>query len=340
MFGPVVYFGALFVAAVAAIQGVGEYLLSRCSNRPVFPEVRKQLLLGSACFADPDAQWYTFLPGWLNHVACTITTLFIAIYRSPNVGPMLGLFASVFVPATFIVTYDSFRPATRAKGAALSRLGSVFLLLAQFVTAGVSLPLYYTLYLLSTGGAPTGRPRPEYIWTALLSMVLGMLVPSLVMDTAQWSYASVAAWQAFPVFMLVLNLVLPKLLRKVIKPSSRPVAPVLIAAFVCTVVSIREHHGLVFGPSPIADSLLPAFKGRDRGQAGHALFAVDLAFAGVTMASIIALALRASSAPMGLFSSATLLLVGTVVLGPGAATMLAWAWVELAPQAPPIRDST
>lgn len=259
---------------------------------------------------------------------CTLSTLFIAIYRAPHVGPMLGLFGSVFVPATFIVTYDGFRPATRARGAVLARLGSVFLLVAQFVTAGVALPLYYTLYL-ATAGEGAGRPTPEYAWTALLSTLLGLLGPSLAMDEARWRYAAVAAWQAYPVYMLPLNMVLPPVLRRIVDPASRPKTPVVVMALIGTILSVREHCGLLLGPTPVRDALLPPFRGQSLGKAGHALFVADLAFAGLTIASVVALRLHAAG--VGLATAAALVCAGTLLLGPGAATMLAWAWVELRP---------
>lgn len=314
---------------------------TRIALTPVFPEVRKQLLLGAACLASPDAVSFSRLPGWMDQVLCTLSTLFIAIHRAPNVGPMLGLFGSVFVPATFIVTYDSFRPGTRraGAGAAASRLGSVFLLLAQFATAGVALPLYYTVYFACTRGRGRGRgrgmqaPGPEYAWTALVSTVAGMLLPSVGMDAARWAYAAVAAWQAFPVYMLGLNLALPPLLRRVVDPGARPRAPVAAMAAISCAVSIREHAGLLLGATPVRDALLPPFRGQSLGTAGHALFAADLAFAGLTIASVVAL--RLHRAGVGLAAAAALLLAGTLLLGPGAATMLAWAWVELrAPRGP------
>lgn len=50
-----------------AIQGIGT-LLPPLLLTTVFPEVRKQLLPGNACFASPDAVWFTSLPTWLNNV--------------------------------------------------------------------------------------------------------------------------------------------------------------------------------------------------------------------------------------------------------------------------------
>lgn len=189
-------------------------------------------------------------------------------------------------------------------------------MLAQFVTAGVALPLYYSLYLATTGRADS-CPRPEYAWTAILSTVLGMLGLSIVMDETKWSYTSVAAWQAFPVYMLLLNVILPPLLRRVVDPTSRPKAPVIIMTIISTIVSVREHTGLLFGPTPIKDALLPPFRGQSLGKAGHALFAVDLAFAGLTIASIIAL--RLHSRGVSLTKAAALVLTTTMLLGPGAA---------------------
>lgn len=57
------------------------------------------------------------------------------------------------------------------------------------------------------------------------------------------------------------------------------------------------------------------------------LFAVDLAFAGLTMASVVVL--RLLSQELGLISTAALVFIRTLLLGPGTATMLPWAWVEL-----------
>lgn len=283
------------------------------------------------------------LPRFLNSTLCFLNTIFIAIKAQPSSAPLLGAFASIFIPATLICTYDSFRPRPSALG--LGRLASAFLLLGQCVTAGLAMPLYYACYFASPrpGRQTAGeRPGTEYAWTALLSTVLGMLVPSLIMDRAGWSYGALALWQPFPVYMLILNLVLPPVLRALgvgsspSSPSSSgapssspagsprlPATPILIGATISTALSLKEHFGLLTSRS-IRAALLPPFRGQGFGAAGHALFAGDCGFIYLTMALRLVLALPREKRGKAVGA----LVVGTVVGGPGAALAGLWVWSE------------
>lgn len=247
-------------------------------------------------------------------MCCVLNTVFINIHANKATGPLLGVFAAVFVPACLIVTYDSFRPGARNIG----RLGSPFLLLGQVVTAGVALPLYYTLYTATSG--TVARPRPEYVWTALLSTLAGMLVPSVWMSESGWSYRALAIWQPFPVYMFVLNLILPPVIRA-FRPKSASI-PIVIATILCTAISAKSHVEAINSSIPFAKAFLPAFEGVGLGKAGHALFAADCAAVVVTIGSAL---VYGSNAPVKVL----LLLVGTAVAGPGAAITGVWAWNEL-----------
>lgn len=247
-------------------------------------------------------------------MCCVLNTVFINVRNSSASGPLLGVFASVFVPACLIVTYDSFRP-----GARLGRLGTVFILLGQVVTAGVALPLYYTLYT-ATARSTTARPKPEYVWTALLSTLIGMLAPSVWMSESGWSYKTLAIWQPFPVYMFVLNIILPPVIRS-FRPKSSSI-PIILTTILCSVVSIKSHVQAVTSGIPFVQAFIPAFEGSGLGQAGHVLFAADCALVALTIGSIIAYR-------PGAVGRILLLVVGSALAGPGAAITAVWAWNEL-----------
>lgn len=292
-----------------------EYVLGAAAD-PVLAEGSfKAVPKGAACYAQPFAVDYDFLPPTANAILCVLNSVFIAIKNTPSAAPVLGVFGSVFVPTCLIATYDSFRPGARNIG----RLATPFIFLGQLVTAGVALPLYYTLYSLTSGRITS--PRAEYAWTALLSSVVGMLVPSVWMDTKGWDYESIALWQPFPAYMFALNLILPSVIR-IFRPRSIT-APVLLSAGLCIASSVKQHIELFKTTVPLYDAFVPAFEGLGLGQAGHALFAVDCAFVTLTMSSAV-VSFRGSTV-----SNVILLAVAGVLAGPGAAMTAVWALNEL-----------
>lgn len=280
------------------------------------------------CFAQPGFTHYPFVGSYLDNLNCLLNSVFIAANESKDAKLLMGSFVAVLLSGIMISTYESFRPAHRGNGVLgfIARCSSLFFLWGQRITAGFAMPIHAAFCVWSHATAKQKRSRPDgkYAWTTLLAVIAGFLVPTAYIGREQFSYESLSIWQPFPVYILAVNLILPRILPKAPRASA-----VVIIAVLCTVVSVSTHIELIratllddarrFGDIFMFDPLPQA----TLAFASHALFLVDYLSVVVTVTALVLLPYKAK---LGVLIA---MLVISAAAGPGAALILAWAYREI-----------
>lgn len=279
------------------------------------------------CFKQPGFTHYPFVGAYLDQLNCLLNSVFMAAHESRDAQLLMGPFVAVLLSGLMIATYESFRPTHRGNGVLgfVARCSSLFFLWGQRITAGFAMPVHAAFCVWSHATAKQKRFRPDgrHAWSTLLSVVGGFLVPTFYIAREKFSYQSLSIWQPFPVYILLLNLVLPYVLPK----ASRGAAVGLIAVL-CTVVSVSSHIELIretVDGRRLGDIFLYATVPQGTlSFAGHSLFLVDFVAVLVTVTSLVLLPYWAK---LGVLVS---MVVISMAAGPGAALILVWAYRELA----------
>jgi len=248
----------------------------------------------------------------------------------------------------------------------IAQLSTVALAVGQVITAGIALPAYYALVSWSTPKHwrrhhhkvdlgdevfflpdkvikqvrdqykhsvqhNANVPRSSFLYTTLISTIVGFLVPTFALRAAPdyCKYHAFTAWQIFPFYMLVINIILPPLLRR----SFTTVAPmrgIVLVASLGIAISVRAQYALLTHDEPLKD-VFAINKYEHLSNAAHRLLVTD--FVLVTLAAgskvLLALARRTRAGTGGKTLYAIVLLASAAVAGPGAAIMLMWAYSEL-----------
>ncbi|BEI83853.1 hypothetical protein CcaverHIS002_0404570 [Cutaneotrichosporon cavernicola] len=252
----------------------------------------------------------------------------------------------------------------------IAQLSTIALAVGQVITAGIALPAYYTLvswstprhwrkhhhkidlgdevFFLSDAAREKVRkkpkhsiqynanvPRSSYLYTTLVSTLIGFVLPSVAMKLApaEHRYDVQSAWQIFPAYMLAINITLPPLLRKGFSGVT-PLVGIVLVALLGIAGSLRAQYDLYTHLQEGTESLKDIFT-VDRvdhlSWAAHRLLVTD--FVLVTLAAgskvLLALARRTRAGAGGKTLYAIILLASAVVIGPGASIMAMWAYGEV-----------
>lgn len=252
----------------------------------------------------------------------------------------------------------------------VAQLSTIALLVGQVITAGIALPAYYACVSWSTPKhwrrhhhkvdlgdevfflPETARrkvratfkhsvqynanvPRSSFLYTTVVSTIVGFLIPSLWMELSPLSqkYDAQSLWQIFPLYMLAINIILPPLFRKGFTAVPPRMGIYLIAALGIAAslksqltlwAQVQEGLSLadVFTFSPQEPTLAAAC---------HRLLSTDFFLTTLAVGSKVLLALarrqRASTALKWLYGA--VLVAGALIVGPGASIMTMWAYSEL-----------
>lgn len=252
----------------------------------------------------------------------------------------------------------------------VAQLSTLALAIGQVITAGVALPIYYALVSWSTPKHwrrhhhkidlgddvffmpekvrkavqdtykhsvqyNANVPRSSFLYTTLISAISGFLVPSAIMGAVSvaWQYDAQTAWQIFPLYMLVINIVFPPLLRRSFSNTS-PLKGIVLIAALGIIVSLKSQYRLITDLRDEVTSLtdvLTIGSISNLASTAHRVLVVGFALVTVTVGSkvLLALARRTRAGTGGKFVYALVLLAGAAVVGPGAAIMSMWAYSEL-----------
>ncbi|KAL1411020.1 hypothetical protein Q8F55_001965 [Vanrija albida] len=319
------WFVAITAASYYAIRGVA-------LQQPGFKG--QTWIKTEKCFEQPGFKYYSFLSPTLNGINCVLNTVFLAGNAAgPEEKLLMGTFGGLYVTHVIQMVYESFRP-RRGAGATQAKLASVFALIGQLTTIAVASPIYFALVVF--GAKPHGqwRPKTAYIYVTLVGFFIGGLLPSLWMQESNMDFDALSFWQPFPVYVNILNLVLPAVLVPLFaKASATP--PILIITALCLYPSLKGHLQLLQSDIALRDVLVyylpkdwPAGAPDNLGFIAHLIFSADFTFTLVANFSWLLYNLRPKSLGAGLGYTAVLALL-TVAVGPGSASALVFAWNEL-----------
>ncbi|EKM51197.1 uncharacterized protein PHACADRAFT_151791 [Phanerochaete carnosa HHB-10118-sp] len=272
------------------------------------------------------------------------------------------LFCLWFLPQLCTVLLFTYWEAGRAKSG-LAIWPTFVCILAQFLTAGVTLPAYFVSHIHNISSIPTLLPADALtrVKTILPAIILGYLVPSwfLVFPPKGVSLDTVqkisAAWQPFPLYTAAFWALFRKVDLSAFGPSAGPhqdASRVLIwlsrSYYVCGLIAAWAHL-YVFVPSlfatesshsfanifipfwlhPYLPISLPAGSLAAYRPCSRLLFQHDWLIMTIAILTFFArshLHMRTGFPSMGIESWAFRMLFISIVGGPGAA--LAWAAVK------------
>ncbi|KAJ7063512.1 hypothetical protein C8F01DRAFT_984957 [Mycena amicta] len=130
---------------------------------------------------------------------CAVVAFFHLAF-TPEVRPLLHYFLSTALPLLAIPSLEAARPGRRA----LLALPIIYGLCMQLFTAGVVLPLYWLVFILT--GAHKRRPpsaiSSRYAQAILFGLFVGVAVPSACLITLQKEKVT-AFWQLFPLWQFL-----------------------------------------------------------------------------------------------------------------------------------------
>lgn len=289
---------------------------------------------------------------------CAINSVFRAVKQSEPATVLASYFGAFLTSGVFIATYEGFRPRGTGLWAWLARGSSLAFLAGQVVTAAVSTPLYFALVAAATAAPkfkrtksgdvllePRARPATEQVWAVLISTWVGFIAPFVRAKITNFDYTALSVWQPFPLYVLALNLVLPPLLRPVVGKAS-PNLPIVLIAVGGVFASASVHLKFVWYLANLESGALKAVRdafllyplsewapdwASNLPSLAHALFGADFAFVFLANAAQVILGFEP-----GLDEAVALavnLVLGSALLGPGAAIILLWAYGELTAKA-------
>ncbi|KAL1405376.1 hypothetical protein Q8F55_009007 [Vanrija albida] len=319
----------------------------------IIPSPALQGLKSADCLAKTEgARAYSFLSLRANVSLCVINNVFRAAKQSAPATVLAQYFGAFLSAALPIATYESFRPRGSGFWALAARGASVAFLAGQVVTAAVATPLYFAVVAAATPAPrfkrtkagdvllePRPRPATEQVWAVLISTWLGFIVPFV--RAKDFDYHALSVWQPFPLYVLALNIALPPLLAPLVRKTN-PGIPVVLIALGGVYASASIHLKYVFYLASLEGGALKAVRdafllypasewaadwASHLPTVAHAIFGADFAFVALANAAHVILGFEP-----GLDEAVALalnLVLGTALLGPGAAVTLLWAYGEL-----------
>lgn len=305
------------------------------------PAISNPLLRSSACFSSTRPS-YSFLPGALNELLCYVNTIFLSILDSPGGVVVADQFARLVFPLCAIISYESFRyqeeeeaqrPDTGGgwtKPGFLAIRGGSVLAFSQLVTGAIGMPIYFAAASSArqrslVKGKKEKRPSPEAVWTVLISSLVGYLLPAYYVARSEWSYGSLGIWQLYPLYVILLNNILPPLIRSVLPPGASAVKPIAIIQFLSIYLSATAHISLINAKLPWSSIFLyaPTTAG-SLAQESHAFFTWDYLLVALASISYVATLYRGNVLVAGAATTAL-----SCLAGPGAGVAAVWANREM-----------
>lgn len=292
------------------------------------PALRAAKLDTPICFSHPFFRSYDFLPGWLNQLLCTYNRIFLAQTGTPQAKALTNIFSRLQYTTSAILAFESFR-----QPGFLAQRGLWWLLISQVTSIGATMPLFLALAASRSTSVVSRTVKPAQAWSILVSLLVGYLGPSLYVTRAGWSYNSLSIWQAYPLYLIAICLVLPPLLGRFTQTNApiekQSQVPIIAISVVGVAISAQAHFKFLGSGIDFRDLVL-VFPQRDRVPAGsitpvaHLIFLVDMVSSFVAGCAHVILSFHGEDAERKL-GYCLVLLALTNFIGPGGALAAVWA---------------
>lgn len=176
---------------------------------------------------------------------------------------------------------------------------------------------------------------PHEAWTVFIALLVGYIGPSFFVTYQGWSYDSLSIWQAYPLYMIGLTIILPPVLRAFTASPSSALGEkqtrfaIIAIATVGVLLSCHSHFkflgsGIDFRdvihifpqkPQVPADSITPA---------AHLIFLFDMLASFIAGCAHVVLSFFGEDAERKLGYGIVLVAL-TNFIGPGGALAAVWA---------------
>lgn len=281
------------------------------------------------CLLNPATKRFDFLPDPLNDLLCFLYVFFQGLDGNKPAQLLAGSFGHLLFPTVCIMMYESYR-----QHGFLAKLGGSFLMLSQLAGAGVGIPLYFASVTGSRKAAVAVKdvsvlkpPSAEYAWSALLSGLIGYLGPSLFMAKEGQSYTSMALWQIFPVYIAIVGLLMPPILRPFLSKTPSAI-PVFLIGLLGLLISAKGHLEILNSGEDFRDIVMLFWpKEATFKRQVHLFFLVDYVSTFLAVASHVIFSFESGMEEAWGYSLVVLLV--TQFLGPGSAISILWLYREL-----------
>lgn len=281
-------------------------------------------LLDARCLRGPFPVTYSFLAPRANELLCMVNTVFKALTENRESLLVADGFARWLFVALAILGVDS----ARTGQPWLVRRINWFMLAAQIFTGAVTLPVYFSITSIwaSKHNPPKAPILAERAWAALLAAVGGYLVPTYYVEATKWSYGALSIWQIFPVYLMVLQTILPVLLGPLVHRTSSSV-PILLIGLSGVVLSAQSHFAMFGSGVPLEKIFWPFWNykaAQGLPEESHVFFLFDMAGC-VTALSLYLVLAYGGHGTASKIGSLIVLAILTALVGPGGAAAAFWA---------------
>ncbi|KAF9456121.1 hypothetical protein BDZ94DRAFT_1230104 [Collybia nuda] len=278
---------------------------------------------------------YTGIKGLDGHGLCPLVTFFHAAIATPDALSFLTYFVGVAAPLAIIPAVEGWR-----EGRSLFIAFPVlFGILCQTLTVGVTMPIYWMLFII-TGGASSTRATEAtknpvvsqgHAEAIIFGVVVGAVIPSVAMLVLEDPHVT-AIWQPYPVYVTIAQYA-----HLAIRPASKhsksgypTIRALYIGAFIiCSSVHFSSIWPIVGDRNKLMTVFLPSLTSPDPStDVGHKVlhflkWDMFFGFASFTLATLW---FAGGAAHLLLLS--IWIMFGTPLIGPGAVVMGAFLWRE------------
>ncbi|KAJ7771632.1 hypothetical protein B0H16DRAFT_190530 [Mycena metata] len=162
-------------------------------------------LQGQCSPTSPEESPYriTYIGGAADAAICSFVAFF-HLALTPTARPLLNYFLGTSLPLLALPALEAHRASTR--GPAILSFPVLFGLAGQVFTVGAVLPLYWLIFILSGAASttPTSSTKisSEHAQATVFSLIIGVGVPSACLLFLRDPHVT-ALWQLFPLYQLI-----------------------------------------------------------------------------------------------------------------------------------------
>ncbi|KAK5077849.1 hypothetical protein LTR64_003750 [Lithohypha guttulata] len=279
------------------------------------------------CFTTTARPYLRFLPQAVDPYFCAIYETIQRLPQAPGAHALIAQLLRFGVTFVGVVVYEGTR-----QGSSWLNPAEPHLLVAQATSGAAAIPLYFSVIQARREReqdfeSTPPKPTPQDAWATLISVTLGYALPCWYASQISWRGNALLLVLPYPIYILAMRILLRSSLAPLLKDASYKI-PVLMQASLGFTVSAIGQLKLLGSHIPIHEILRPRV-GVDFTGDLHAMLLADLAITATGLASHVVLH---SYSNRSVLTKAVLLAsmaAGSLVVGPGGAISVVWAYAEL-----------
>jgi hypothetical protein len=285
--------------------------------------------------ATPYLLQYTGFHGVDGHGLCPLVSFFHSALETPDASSFLAYFVGIGAPLVIIPNVEGWRNGRNLFVA----FPMLFGLLGQSLTVGVTLPLYWLIFILTGAAKPKQNTKDAkgpiisqaHAEATIFGVIIGAIIPTVAMLILEDPYVT-AIWQPYPIYVTIAQYIH----LAIRPPSTHPesgyltIRALYMGAFIiCSSVHFSTLWPMIDDLSMLKTIFLPSLTAPDpstsMGFRVHNVLKWDITFGFVS--SVLATLWFAESGAQ-FFALAAWAVIGTPLVGPGAVVMGAALWRE------------